>query len=222
MDAQGNPIVAWNPYSDFGDANNVYIKRWNGENWVFVGHNPLDNAKSQNTYASSVVSSNGHLAIVLFEGSGNLNNFYVKKFMTRVWKPLGNSLNVDPNNKAINPSISLKQDDTPVVAWQEFDGSSNNIYVKQWNGLNWSQLGTAIDKLLINDAQHPSLALDSNDVPILAWQENNNIFVRKWNGSAWINVGGVLDNVQSRKAITPALVLNAIGDNISNFPIVAF
>jgi hypothetical protein len=63
----------------------------------------------------------------------------------------------------------------------------------------------------------PSMALDENGRPIVAWTESINeapgdVRVRRWNGTAWEDMGGPLSGVPgSTQAWTPSLAVNGAG-----------
>ena len=61
---------------------------------------------------------------------------------------------------------------------------------------------TAIDRSIANYALEPSLALDSSNNPIVAWEEqlasgDSNIYSKRWNGSSWVLLGNILDKVSA-------------------------
>jgi Bacterial Ig domain len=69
------------------------------------------------------------------------------------------------------------------------------------------------------DADYPSLALDSNGNPVVAWSENDgtsyNIYVKRWDGTAWASVGsGFLDVNPNLYAYEPSLVLDSSGNPV--------
>ena len=218
LDSLGNPTVAWQEGD--GSGNNLYVQKWTGSSWLPVGTTPLDISLANDTSYASVSLVNGSLTVAWQESEplGFNYNLYVKRYVTNVFQPLGDALDNSTPQSATNASITRKSNNLPVVAWQEFDSTSNNVYVKEWNGSAWNALGSAVDRNLANNAENPSIAMQTTNRPIVAFQENNNVYVRKWNNSSWANVSNsALDTVLSDSAITPSLALDAV-----NLPVVAY
>jgi hypothetical protein len=57
------------------------------------------------------------------------------------------------------------------VAWFENDGTSDNIYVKRWDGTSWLLQGSGLDTVLSQEAQYPKVAMDSLGYPVVVWEE---------------------------------------------------
>lgn len=218
LDSSGNPIVSWREYASGFTNANIYVKRWNGNSWVQLGTTFLDANINRDAYSPSIaLDSSGNPTVSWYEFDGISDNIYVKRYVTNVFEPLGDTLDTTASQNATNASIPRKSNNLPVVAWQENDGTSNNIYVKEWNGSAWSALGSAVDRTLANNAENLSIAMRTDNRPTVAWQENNNVFVKRWSGLAWVSVGGVLDSVVNNVAVTPSLALDS-----GNLPVVAF
>lgn len=164
VDGNGNPFVSWNDSSS-GNVQ-IYVKHWNGRRWVEVGNNS---------------ASNG----------GVSNNCYF----------------------SVNASLAIDSNGYPVVAWS--DGNlflddkadekclkeardESEIYVKRFNGEKWIEIGkgSAAGAGISNtegDSSIPSLVLDNNGNPIIAWLEFGNrnafVYVKCWNGQKWVELG---------------------------------
>jgi hypothetical protein len=83
------------------------------------------------------------------------------------------------------PTLDLRSDNNPVVAWQEWNGSNDDVFVKRWTGSQWVQITTtAVDRTLSRDATNPALVLRTNNNPIIVWNEDDgtstNIYVRQF------------------------------------------
>lgn len=83
LDSSGHPIVAWPEWD--GSSFNIYIRRWTGLKWQNLGTPPF--AKSYNIYGPSLSFVNGSLDVAWQQGSGdnNINNLYVKHYVTNDW-----------------------------------------------------------------------------------------------------------------------------------------
>ena len=117
-------------------------------------------------------------------------------YITPTWLSLSEALDVDKNNFTFEPSIVTDKDGNIVIAWYEQDASSQNrVYVKRWNGSAWEQLGDALNTTADSSADYPSLAIDYQNRPVLAWHETDATFdstinVKIWTGTTWEQVGG--------------------------------
>ena len=149
IDANNTVVVVWT--ETVGTSNNLYVKRLVGNissgNWELVGGGALDISLANNASPEppAIAMTNGRLAVGWVEiNSTNsaIRNFYVKSNYTTTWQPLGGALDNTVTNSAIDSSITRKSDNTSVVAWLE---NGADIYVKEWNGTQWSLLGGVVD-----------------------------------------------------------------------------
>jgi hypothetical protein len=216
LNSAGSPTVAWSEFD--GASFNVYVQEFKRGNWVSVGVTPLDVTLENGGGYPALALVNGSLNVAWLENFGSpITRVYVKSYVKNGWQPLGDALDTSLAQNASTSSVARKSNNNPVVAWQEFDGTSNNVYVKEWSGSAWSSVGGTLDRTLTNNAQNPSLALRSDNRPTVAWQENNNVYVKRWNNSSWVSIGGALDSVPAALSLTPSLVLDS-----ANVPIVAY
>jgi hypothetical protein len=220
------PVVAWQEFN--GTSYDIRIKRRSGSNWVSYGTGAglgiaLDTTVANNAFAPSLaVDTTGttptnNPTIAWYEEVGTSTNIYVKRYVGTTLTALGGALDNTAANDASNPSLALNNSANPIVAWQEFDGTSTNIYVKQWSGTAWAALGSALDMLLGNQATDPVIAIRTDGRPVVAWQENGNIYVKRWTGSVWTPVGTILDKVAANEALKPSLKLRT-----DNIPVVSW
>ena len=119
-------------------------------------------------------------------------------------------------------SMTLDTKGQPVLAWTAsvpaFSGSPK-VYVGAWTGSTWNTQFPALDAVTDSgrDNSFPSVRLDSNDRPVVAWREvtgnfpTYDAYVARWSGTAWTALmgtgfrGGV---GFSRLADGPQLVLD--------------
>jgi hypothetical protein len=100
------------------------------------------------------------------------------------------------------PSLAIDSHGNPYVAWQENVSGIWQIYLKKWDGSKWIELcdgdtcsgsGDGLSNN-IGHSERPSLAIDSSDNPIIAWNDassgSNEIYLLRWNASKWIGMGG--------------------------------
>jgi hypothetical protein len=125
------------------------------------------------------------------------------------WSDIGGVLDTTTANEAYRPSLALKSDNNPIVAWYEEVGTNFNIYAKEWDGTTWVALGTTIDKTATRDAKDIVLTIRTDNRPVVAWEEAGNIYVKRWTGTSWVSLGGVLDKTASNEALRPAIDLRS-------------
>jgi hypothetical protein len=116
-------------------------------------------------------------------------------YSTPLWLDLGDVLDVDKKNFTFEPAIVTDKDGKIVVAWYEQDASSQTrVYVKRWTGTAWEQLGDVLNTVADSNANDPSLAIDSQNRPVVAWHESDTtsstVKVKMWTGTTWEQLGG--------------------------------
>ncbi|MGE5181749.1 MAG: hypothetical protein ACM31C_06790 [Acidobacteriota bacterium] len=114
---------------------------------------------------------------------------------------------VDPSsNSASSPAVQLcvrpaVQPRQPVVAWEDTSPGQAEIYLEQWNGSAWVELGGSatgggVSATSGGNSQEPAVALQPNGDPVVAWIEQatgggiEQVFLKRWNGTAWEELGG--------------------------------
>jgi hypothetical protein len=218
LDSNGNPVVAW--YEELGgNSLNIYVKRWNGSNWVQYGAGgPLDITPFNTAYGPSLaLDSNDNPAVAWAEFGVSSYDIYVKQWTGSSWVQRGTALDVTTNQPAISPSLALDSSGNPVVSWQETDGTSSNIYVKQWSGSSWTLAGNnPLDIRLSNQSYTPSLGLVNGSLAV-AWTEGTRIYVKKYISNAWQDLGGALDFNSGQSATN-----SSIARKNTNIPVVAW
>lgn len=114
------------------------------------------------------------------------------------WVQLGSSLNLNSSQNGQRPKIAIANN-RPIVAWCENNTgySKSHLYVKQWTGSNWIQLGSALNDDPAQNASFPSLAC-SNNRQYIFWIEEpapNKLYYSSWGGTNWLP--GVSININS-------------------------
>lgn len=115
-------------------------------------------------------------------------------FTLPAWLPLGGAISAAPGTTAAeNVTMKVGTDGNPVIAWSESDGTTKNIYVRRWDGTNWQPIGNALSATsgTGTHADRPALLLDTQNRPIIVWDENLNnaspfhIHGSRWTGTVW-------------------------------------
>jgi hypothetical protein len=202
IDSQGNPIVAWSESVNLHSPSSIYVKRWNGKQWVQLGSTSL-NADSKRTaiilIPSLVVDARGNPSVAWLEikDTESPGEIYVMRWNGSSWVELGSEpLNTDPKYDASRPSIVLDTKGNPVVAWSEQKNtdSPKKLYVKQWTGSKWVQIGsTPLNVEVEKDAVTENLVVNDQGYPSISWVEekelsSSNFYAKCWDGRIWKQV----------------------------------
>lgn len=132
------------------------------------------------------------------------------------WLDYGGPLQaVGGDTTLTDTTMILDKQDNPIVAWSEelTHGGKSALFIYHWDGQGFTPMGGALNGTSTGSAFKPSLALDGDGRPVVAWQEsdgfNENIYVRRWTGTDWQTVGtGPLsaeNDTRSSPVPTPAI-----------------
>ncbi len=187
----------------------VYVKYWNGTQWVLKGSGPL-NISSGNTTAGSVsIASDGtnpYVAWTEYTSDGASQNqtpaqVYVAHWSGSAWVAVGGSLNKSASSWADDATIAYLGQ--PYVAWTERTTAGNNqVYVKTLSGSSWVQVGSGSlnQNTSTGWAYRPALAADASGGALyLGWVEQQALgqrpqtYVSKYASGAWTPLGGSLN-----------------------------
>jgi len=199
LDGTGNPIVAWHERDGATNVFNIYVRRWTGTAWGSFGD--ALSARTGTTHAlrpSLEVDGNGHPLVAWEEQETEAGTFHVRvhRWTGSDWISVGGFLSsVVGDTPAGFASLAVSSTGDPVVAWDEGTAQASwDVYVRQrtagsWNALGPKQTAHPADPT----AQIPSLRLDDDDVPVLAWEEHQNVYARRWTGTGWTALGDAVD-----------------------------
>lgn len=225
LDAAGNPVVAWEASN--GSTIDLYVSRWNGSAWQAMG-SALSATAGQFTWADSpslAVDGQGRTVVAWQElASGGGQRVHVRRWSGDSWQALGSALSVSTSTSANAERPSLKMDgqNRPVVAWSETLSGASSIHVRRWDGSAWVAIGGALNATPAGgtpSATQPSLGLEPNGNPVVAWEEADasgvhHVHVRRWDAAntAWKVLGDALGaGASSSDVLFPALAVDEIG-----------
>jgi hypothetical protein len=222
LKTDGNPVVVWQDGTEAASTKGeIRVASYNGLSWDDLG--TLNTTGLDAAAPSLAIDSSNNIFVTWFEYDGsNLQNIHVKQWDGSSWKALGDALDTQLERAALFPSIALNPQAKPVVVWQEIafgEGNPTNpprrIYVKEWTGQDWQQLGDSLNIDPLEAPLPPSLAVGGNGQAVVAWSEYNavgnsrNIYVKRWTGTAWEQVGSPADSVLSEPAIYPSIAVDS-------------
>jgi hypothetical protein len=147
-------------------------------------------------------------------GSANSTDVYVKRWNGTAWVNVGGRLDRTRNANAAYPSLVLRSDDQPVVAFEE-TGTSQDVYVRRWTGSAWqflrnSTTSVAADVTASANAVTPHLAIRSDNVPVLALEQNGDTYIRRFLGNTWRTIeGGIVDREVTHPSAFPVVAVKS-------------
>jgi hypothetical protein len=213
VDVAGVPHIAFLEVDKnvFPQETLVYVKYWNGTQWVLKGTGPLNTNVSAITTAGSVsIASDGTNPYVAWteytsdkiSQNQTFSQAYASRWNGSQWVPVGASLNVDAGNWADDTSIAFTGGQ-PYVAWTERSLAGNNqVFVKTFNGATWvlAGLGSLNKDGNTGWAFRPSLAADILSGNLyLGWIEQQALgqpaqtYVSRFFGGTWTALGSSLN-----------------------------
>ncbi|MFH0830479.1 MAG: cell wall-binding repeat-containing protein [Parcubacteria group bacterium] len=229
LDASDRPIVAWQDATPGND--DILLSRWNGTNWVnmsgAIGSDNISSDPLGSGQPSLTLDSSGRPAVAWFNHTAGSPDIMISHWDGANWVDMlgviGNS-NVSANvGSSWAPSLTLDPSDRPTVAWYDDTPGNFEILVSSWDGANWVNMLGGLGATNVSNntgtSNTPSLALDSSNRPVIAWDDittgNNETLVTRWNGANWVKMGGALgaDNVSKNAGASdaPSLMLDASG-----------
>ncbi|HEX5749764.1 MAG TPA: Ig-like domain-containing protein [Archangium sp.] len=184
LDGQDNPVVAWSEEVTAGGRASIFVYRWDGNAFTPVG-SALNGTSSGSAYKPALVLDGSGNPIVAWQESDGFNeNIYIRRWTGTAWQSVGAGVLSAENDTrsspvatpARNPSLAIRGNDI-YVAWDEMNiDEFSSIYVwKSVNGAAFTSVGSygglvsAVFKF--TSATKPSLVLDNNGYPIVAFQE---------------------------------------------------
>ncbi len=135
---------------------------------------------------------------------------YVKHKDDKAWVETGEPLNLSMNSNASFPAIASSGNKLYAV-WNEEDGNKiNQVYVKEWDGSEWKQLGGSLNAGQLYPASTSVISSDKSSL-FVAWTEigSNNVshlYVKQWDGNSWRLIGDKMNKDAGRHALTPSIV----------------
>jgi hypothetical protein len=137
-------------------------------------------------------------AVLETVNSNSVYDVYVARYDGAAWDTSLGAPTSAADNGRNGYSLALDSQDRPVVAWTERFAQST-VHVGAWTGTAWNtqfpELNAVTD--LSTDGVYPSIAVDSSDLPVVAWREWTtssmnvaDLYVSRWSGSAWTPVPG--------------------------------
>ena len=203
MDNNGVPYaVMKDGEADYG----IKVMKYNGTSWATVGDPFLSEATVRDNdleiwdsvYEPSIAFDSNNIPYVAFVDNNDTASSYeltVMKFNGTSWETVGTPRIAPAGIEEIrDPKIVIDSSNVPYVTFGVEENEEYKVSVMKYDGSSWVSVGTPTFNFG-NDARDPSIALDSNDVPYIAFLDKNtttyddSISVMKYDGNSWVSVG---------------------------------
>lgn len=201
----GSLILGWN----LPPSSNALRSPAQNAGWGEFGIGSAENGGISNSANPSVdpslaIDAEGNPVVAWFEKVGSDWEIYLRQWNGKVWVELngsasGNGIS-DDSGESESVVTAVASDGAIIVVWTNYiDDYNSSIFVRRWNGSYWSEMGmgsasgSGLSNTSSNASTWPSLIIDSEGLPIVAWSEYLNgsweIYVRHWNGTIWTQMG---------------------------------
>lgn len=217
ISSTGEVFITYESYAD-PEANSIYVKKFDGANWVDVGEEFTTNN------ARPSVKIDGADNVYLVSISSGIK---VEKLINNSWTSVGAtgaSMQTAYPSPDVAPDLSFDNNDVPYIGYS--DGANQyKATVKKFDGANWVVEGTA--GFSPDYSAHVKVAFDSNNSPYVTFMDSyapsyegdrssGGITVMKLNGGSWELVGNRF--IVSQMSIFTGIVI----DKSINKPYVVF
>jgi hypothetical protein len=228
LDKGDTPVAAWTERSNTSDGKasgpgKLYAARWDGKAWMPLGDSPSKKATSAADLPVMALDGNGRPVLAWNELSPdfNANSVFVSRWDGNTWQEIDpGTLSSDVSSASRSMDIAVTGRGAPMLAWsrQLFDAGRGvldfNVFVGPWGGSAWTRQGGSLNVNPERYAGSPSLRLDAQDRPVVAWTEANagfDVFVKRWDGAAWQRLGETV-NGKTGLANAPKIALDQNGN----------
>jgi hypothetical protein len=120
------PVVAWE------EAGNIYVKRWDGSTWVSVGSVLDMSVGNRALHPDLDLRTDNNPVVAWQEELASSFDIIVKRWTGSTWVTVGSQVDRTIPNQARRPSIVLSSTNYPVVSWNEYDGTSESVFVRRF------------------------------------------------------------------------------------------
>ena len=180
VDAEGNPVVAWI------EGDQLYVKQWNGTEWVPLGE--ALNHSAEGSASSIAVAAGERVAVAWRECCTPDAHLYVSEWDGANWVALGDALDVYQNGMDAPLPDLMYTARGLMIAWRESE-TTHQLFAARWDGSAWQVLQGALNRNREQPVQELALDVLFTGEPLLVWSEgegsNASAYAARFDGTSW-------------------------------------
>ncbi|WP_257458186.1 Ig-like domain-containing protein [Archangium lipolyticum] len=224
LDTANRPTVVWNEVSTNKGDRELYGSRWTGTTWASLPpFLPAIRADQGSRNPGGIAFDKaGNLVVTPFLASYGTYDLEVFRLASNDWETLTAP---EDGSFPVNSDLAIDATGNWFMAypahWETGTDTHWAIYASKRDIYgNWSKLGDPLISPSKGSSNSPSLALNGNGLPIIAWEEssspNSTVYAALWNGQSWQMLGSTI-NGNTTSNTHPSVVVDHDG-----LPIVAW
>jgi hypothetical protein len=179
------------PFVAYIGCQGVEVKKYTNNNWSTVGNVIYGFSCSAGTISMALDTSDNPYLL----GSAYDEYARVVKYDGVQWNVIDSGANGFSPYMFNGGGVAIGDDNVPYIGYLHtpFLNDSNRVEVVRYNGSTWDTVGNV--NFALGGEMYMSMALDTNDSPYVAYDDNNSIgggfgaTVKRFNGSDWDTVG---------------------------------
>jgi hypothetical protein len=169
------PVIAWHEGNGSNESERIYVARWTGSNWDYLGGTAGVTPDSPYSTFPSLALNDAGTPFVALTNDTELTT-HVYRWTGNAWSVLGDSLGSALGAityRAI--SIETNTSGHPIVAVMARKESTFGLYVVEWTGSEWRPFGGTAEAskppfdFNSNIASSIQFMLDAQGKPVLSW-----------------------------------------------------
>lgn len=173
------------PFLTYQFNNLLYVKKFDGVNWVDVGVSGFPSYEDVGSYNNQrpLIFDGNNTPYIAYCDNANSQKLSVRKFNGTNWEIVGSlGFTTDPISY---PSISIDNNNVPYVAFKNAYYNNHKANAVKFNGSSWVPVGNI--NFSEGVASYTTMAFDNNNTPFVCYTDNHTQ-VQKLNGSNWESI----------------------------------
>ncbi|HEX5052698.1 MAG TPA: hypothetical protein VFZ65_13055 [Planctomycetota bacterium] len=172
-------------------------------------------------------SANGDKIVVWQQSDGVHEQIFKAEYRNRTWLvPASLADNISPDGQdAVGPTVAMDPNGDAVIAWQQSDGTSGQIFKSEYRGGSWSHPASLADNVSPDGtwASNPRVAMGQQGQTVIVWRQNDSsnhqqIFFSQYMNSVWMHPTGLSDHISPGATFVNAA--SVVSDDVGNFIVV--
>ncbi len=227
LSKDGLTLATSSPYNDnaFNNAGEVRVFHYNGTNWTQVGNSIYGQNANEKIYYSRLNGDGTVVATGSNNNAGHSGFVRVYKLVSNTWTLQGNEIVGEAaGDYASNPVLNDSGLTLAVGAYGNDNGGSDagNVRVFNFDGTNWTKVGSDINGEAAGDWFGSALSLSSNGLVIAIGAYANDdggnmageVKVFEYDSTNWVQVGNDIDGTADNDGLGQSLAISGNGQNI--------